>query len=115
MRAFAGQRGQSAVQNQTRINAFILGGGKSRRLKSDKAFLQHRGRFFIDIVTECAASIFSNVYLVGKNYEHPQLQGSYPDDVDNAGPLGGILTALRRTDTGLNFFVALSIWPAINL
>jgi molybdopterin-guanine dinucleotide biosynthesis protein A len=95
------------------IHAFILGGGKSLRANRDKAFLRYRGRYFIDIVIECAASLFGGVTLVGRRYEHEKLDGFVADDVEGAGPLGGILTALRRTDRDLNFFTAID-YPFID-
>jgi molybdopterin-guanine dinucleotide biosynthesis protein A len=95
------------------IHAFILGGGKSLRANRDKALLRSRGRYFIDIVIECAASLFGAVTLVGRQYEHAKLDGQYPDDVEGVGPLGGILTALRKTDRNLNFFTAID-YPFID-
>lgn len=95
------------------IQAFILGGGKSLRLNRDKAFLRHRGRYFIDIVIESCASRFRSVHLVGKRYEHPQLSGCMDDEIRGVGPLGGILTALHATDTELNFFVGVD-YPLID-
>ena len=95
------------------IHAFILGGGKSQRANRDKAFLLYQGRYFIDIVIECASSLFGGVTLVGRRYDHHKLDAQYPDDVDGVGPLGGILTALRRTDRKLNFFTAID-YPFID-
>jgi len=95
------------------IHAFILGGGRSQRANRDKAFLRYQGRYFIDIVIECASSLFGGVTLVGRRYDHHKLDAQYPDDVDGVGPLGGILTALRRTDSRLNFFTAID-YPFID-
>ena len=95
------------------IQAFILGGGKSLRLKRDKAFLRFEGRYFIDLVIECCASLFSSVHLVGRHYEHPLLTGCMDDEIRGLGPLGGILSALHATDTELNFFVGVD-YPLID-
>jgi molybdopterin-guanine dinucleotide biosynthesis protein A len=95
------------------IHTFVLAGGRSSRLNMDKAFLRYDGRYFIDIVIECAASLFGAVTLVGKRYEHPALLGCLDDDVEGVGPLGGILTALRRTSSRLNFFVGID-YPFID-
>jgi molybdopterin-guanine dinucleotide biosynthesis protein A len=91
----------------------VLAGGRSVRANRDKAFLRYRGRYFIDIAIECAASLFGAVTLVGRQYEHPRLDGWVADDVDGVGPLGGILTALRRTGRSMNFFTAID-YPFID-
>jgi molybdopterin-guanine dinucleotide biosynthesis protein A len=95
------------------IHAFILGGGRSLRTNGDKALFRYRGRRFIDIVIECVSSLFGAYTLVGRRYEHPGLGVLCPDDVQGVGPLGGILTALRRTQSELNFFVGID-YPLID-
>jgi molybdopterin-guanine dinucleotide biosynthesis protein A len=95
------------------IQAFILGGGKSLRMKRDKALLRFEGRYFIDIVIECSASLFGSVHLVGRQYEHPLLSGCMDDEIRGVGPLGGILGALHATDAELNFIVGVD-YPLID-
>ncbi len=104
---------EDAMKRYGSIHAFILGGGKSLRLNHDKAFLQYKGRYFIDIVIECCASLFGSVHLVGKHYRHPGLDGCMHDEIRGVGPLGGILTALNSTDHELNFFVGID-YPFID-
>jgi len=101
------------LKNYQSINAFILGGGKSQRFGKDKASVEYRGKKFIDIVIECTASLFNKVYLVGRKYEHPHLDGFFFDDYQGIGPIGGIYTALRRTDRCINFFVGID-YPFID-
>jgi len=108
-----GQGLKGSMKPYETIHAFILGGGRSLRVNRDKAFLQYHGRYFIDIVIECVSSLFRGVSLVGRRYEHPGLDAHYSDDVEGTGPLGGILTALRRTDRDLNFFVGVD-YPFID-
>jgi len=87
------------------MNAFILGGGKSTRMKADKTFLEFNGKRLIDITIACASGLFRKVYLVGREYAHPLLAGSFGDAVEGIGPLGGIYRALQITETEYNFFV----------
>jgi len=94
-------------------NAFILAGGKSRRFGEDKALLLNRGKRFIDIVIESAAVVCSAVYTVGREYGHPRLSGCYKDEISGIGPIGGIHTALKHTDTNMNFFVGID-YPFID-
>ncbi len=93
------------VEKHSTMNAFILAGGKSSRIRSDKAFLKYSGKYFIDIIIDCTSHLFDRVYLVGKDYKNPLLAGRYRDEVQGIGPLGGIYTALRRTDKQINFFI----------
>lgn len=95
------------------MNAYILAGGKSLRLKKDKALLRYKGRFFIDIAIECTAYLFNRVYLVGREYDHPLLIDCYPDDIEGIGPLGGIYTALKHTRSNSNFFTGID-YPFID-
>ena len=95
------------------MNAFILGGGASRRMKEDKALLEFNGRRLIDITIECTAGLFKKTYLVGRDYRHPLLEGCIRDAVDDIGPLGGILAALQKTDSAYNFFIGID-YPFIS-
>ncbi len=95
------------------VTAFILAGGTSKRLGQDKALLQYHGKRFIDIVIESAADVCSAVYIVGRVYSHPRLSGCYHDEITGIGPMGGIYTALKHTDTDMNFFVGID-YPFID-
>lgn len=101
------------MKKKESITAFILAGGKSKRFGSDKAALEYRGKKFIDITIESVAAVIPAVHLVGRTYEHPQLSGSLPDEINGIGPIGGMYTALKHTDTDLNFFVGID-YPFID-
>ncbi|MGQ9615492.1 MAG: molybdenum cofactor guanylyltransferase [Spirochaetota bacterium] len=90
-------------QKHSSINAFILAGGKSSRIDTDKAFLKYRGKYFIDIISEGISTLFEKIYLIGKDYHNRFLAGSYVDEIEGIGPLGGIYTALKKTDKQINF------------
>jgi len=90
-------------EKYSKINAFILAGGKSSRIDTDKAFLKYRGKYFIDIIIESISTLFERVYLIGKDYKNNLLAGSYSDEIEGVGPLGGIYTALKKTDKQINF------------
>lgn len=82
-------------------------------MKVDKAFLEFQGKRLIDITIRCTAGLFEKVYLVGREYTHPLLAGSFEDSVKGIGPLGGILSALQKTDMEYNFFVGVD-YPHIS-
>ena len=87
------------------ISCIILAGGVSSRLGEDKTLLRYKNRRLIDIVIECAAPLFSATYISGKVYTHPLVNGCFEDEITEAGPLGGIYTALRKSNSTLNFIV----------
>jgi len=76
--------------------AFILAGGRSRRMGADKALLEYRGRPLAAWVAEQAARAAGAAWLVGpaERYGHlgfPCLEERFP----GCGPLSGIDAALR--------------------
>ena len=100
------------LNNLNHMNAYILAGGKSERMNTDKAFLQYNGKYFIDLLIETTAQLFGTVQVVGRIYKHPLVNESILDDVQDIGPLGGIFTALNHTDVLFNFFIAID-YPLI--
>lgn len=80
------------------IPTYILCGGKSSRMGSDKGLVKLQGRMFIDHIINSLKSISNSIYLVSSNEEYSDfgyvlLQDNYL----NKGPLGGIQTALSHT------------------
>jgi len=88
------------------MNAYILAGGKSKRMKEDKAFLTYRGKPFLEVIIECTSELFDEVFVVGRTYHSPSIAGSIPDEVSGIGPIAGIFSALNHTDKHFNFFIA---------
>ena len=88
-------------------NVYILGGGRSSRMKKDKAFLEYEGKSLIDISIERAHSLFERVFLVGREYQSPLITRCIRDEVHGIGPIGGILTALKYSDRPHNFFIGM--------
>jgi molybdopterin-guanine dinucleotide biosynthesis protein A len=95
------------------MNAYILAGGKSKRMKADKAFLTHRGKPFLEVLIECTSELFDKVFVVGRTYDSPYIAGSLPDEVVGIGPLAGVFSALKHTDKHFNFFIAVD-YPLAN-
>jgi molybdopterin-guanine dinucleotide biosynthesis protein A len=88
-------------------NAYILAGGKSSRMGTDKGLLVIKGKAMIQYVIEQLLPIFSKVIIVSNNpeYEKFGLQ-VIPDLIKDIGPAGGIYTALDHSDVQLNFIVS---------
>jgi molybdopterin-guanine dinucleotide biosynthesis protein A len=77
------------------VEAFILVGGKSSRMGRDKALLELDGAPLIRRAADLLNPLVARITLVGQperyaNFKMPALLDRWPD----AGPLGGIATAL---------------------
>jgi molybdenum cofactor guanylyltransferase len=93
------------------VNAFIIAGGKSSRMKqglempsSDKAFLTLNGRFLIEHAIY-QARVADDVYIVGPRDKFSAYGRVVADVFPDAGPLGGIHAALKRSRTDLNLIL----------
>jgi len=79
----------------TKINAYILTGGQSRRLNVDKSLVQLNGQTLTEIIHQKLSPIFSNTYIVGKENNFPNY--NFIKDVKPVQcPLNGIVTALEH-------------------
>ena len=78
----------------------ILAGGRSRRMGRDKADLQVGGQSLL-VRTACVLSeVVDEILVVGRDSFSSALPHSVravPDEVPGIGPLGGLLSGLRRT------------------
>lgn len=88
------------------VTAFVLAGGKSSRMGSDKAFLDFEGRTLLDRAFELALSIAPRVSIVGSAKRFSRLGPVVEDIFRDCGPLGGIHAALRSSQTELNLMLA---------
>ena len=88
-------------------NAYILAGGKSSRMGTDKGLLLIEGKAMVQYVIEQLQPIFSKVVIVSNNPEYEKFGLEViPDLIKDIGPAGGIYTALKHSDAQLNFIVS---------
>jgi molybdopterin-guanine dinucleotide biosynthesis protein A len=86
---------------------FVLAGGRSSRMGSDKALLPFNGRTLVEHVMAQAHSVTGNIILVGdksryNNFGYPVIE----DFFVGYGPLAGIHAALDRTICEWNLILA---------
>jgi len=93
----------------TDLTAFILAGGKSSRMGTDKAFLQLNGRTLLARALDLARSVTSEVRIVGDRAKFAAFAPTVEDIFPNCGPLGGIHAALRSSSTDLNLILAVDV------
>jgi molybdenum cofactor guanylyltransferase len=88
------------------ITAFILAGGKSTRMGTDKAFVILDGRTLLARILEVARSVTPDVRIVGSATKFLPFAHVVEDIFANCGPLAGIHAALRSSKTELNVILA---------
>jgi len=79
------------------FSGFVLAGGRSRRMGSNKALLPLAGRRLVDRAIDLLEPHVDETFVVGPPESFPALHVPVrPDEIRQAGPLGGILTGLRH-------------------
>ena len=88
------------------IAAFILAGGASRRMGTDKSQLMLDGKSFIEHVAAALTRISNEISVVGKPPTDSTKRRYIPDVYPNWGALGGVHTALASSDAAWSLIVA---------
>lgn len=91
------------------ITAFILAGGRSTRMGTDKAFALLDGRTLLDRALDLARSLTSDVRIVGDRAKFVSFGPVVEDFFPGCGPLGGIHAALRSSQSDLNVILAVDL------
>lgn len=93
------------------ISAYILAGGKSTRMGSNKGLLPLNGVSFAELIVKAlkAASI-ENITIVSETEVYDALNCNRIEDIyPNKGPVGGIFTALYHSKTKQNILLSVDI------
>ena len=88
------------------VTAFILAGGRSTRMGTDKAFVNYEGRTLLARALDLARSVTPNVRIVGSQEKFASFAPVVEDVFRDCGPLGGIHAALQTSETELNLMLA---------
>jgi molybdenum cofactor guanylyltransferase len=89
------------------ITAFILAGGQSRRMGTDKAFLSYRNEPLIHYPIRSCQSLTSDVRIIGEPARYAGFGlPVIPDSGESSGPLSGIHTALQHSPTRYSLVTA---------
>ena len=83
------------------VNGFILAGGKSTRMRRDKALLDWHGRPLLVHMIDLLQAATDDVQVVGRD--------RLPDRLPGRGPLSGIATALALTSSDANLILAVAL------
>lgn len=89
------------------ISAYILAGGKSSRMGTDKGLISFKGKAMVEHVIKALQPVIKNIIIIANNKEYKKFGlPVIEDDVKEKGPAGGIYTALKHSNTQLNFIVS---------
>lgn len=89
---------------------FILCGGKSSRMQSEKGLVLFQGKPFIEHIIEAALPISSEIKLVTNTADYDYLPYQKIKDIElDKGPIGGIYSALVHSNSAINLILSCDI------
>jgi molybdenum cofactor guanylyltransferase len=83
---------------QPLLNGLVLAGGKSKRMGTDKGILQWHGKEQRYYMADLLQNVCNEVFISCRVEQQPEIDNEYhtlADAFTEAGPLGGILSALK--------------------
>jgi molybdopterin-guanine dinucleotide biosynthesis protein A len=98
----------------TDVSVFVLAGGKSTRMGTDKAFVPLDGRTLLARALDLARQVTSDVHIVGDRKKFAPFAPVVEDEFPGCGPLAGIHAALRASKSELNVMLAVDT-PFVSL
>ncbi|GAA3777638.1 molybdenum cofactor guanylyltransferase [Flavobacterium ginsengiterrae] len=92
------------------LTVFILCGGKSTRMQSEKGLVLFQEKPFIEHIIKAILPITDQIKLITGSKEYDYLEyEKIPDIILDKGPLGGIYTALSNSGTEFNLILSCDI------
>ncbi len=92
------------------IAVYILCGGKSSRMRTEKGLVEFQGKTFLQWILDAVFPLSKNVTLVTKNEEYSRFGLPMISDlVEDKGPVGGIYTALSDSKSQFNLILSCDI------
>jgi molybdopterin-guanine dinucleotide biosynthesis protein A len=93
----------------TNLTAFILAGGRSTRMGTDKAFVTLEGESLLARMLRLCRTLSNDVLIVGDRRKFGPFASVVEDIFPGCGPLGGIHAALQASQTELNLVLAVDV------
>ncbi len=95
--------------HKTEVTGIILAGGKSSRMGRDKGLCRFRGKTLVSYAIETLKPLCGRLILSANNRVEDYAAFGLevlPDEVKGIGPMGGILSCLRQSDTQHNLVLS---------
>lgn len=89
------------------VNGYIMVGGRSSRMGTDKGLLKVKGKYLVEYVIRHLEPCVAKLFLVGNDPAYDAIGPErIPDLVQGIGPAGGIITALSHSAVSQNFILS---------
>jgi molybdopterin-guanine dinucleotide biosynthesis protein A len=89
------------------ITGIILAGGQNTRMGTDKALIQFNGKTLLENAIEICRPVCQTIIISSNNSDHENFGYQIiPDEIKNCGPLGGIYSCLKKSDTDWNVVIS---------
>lgn len=99
---------------ESEIEVFILAGGKSRRMGSDKGLVNFKGEPMISHIIRALEKLNMPSSIISSNKEYLKFgKPVYQDLIPDKGPLGGLYTALEFSKSPIIILLACDM-PSID-
>ena len=98
------------MNSNLKISCYILCGGKSSRMKTEKGLVKYLNKPFMQWIIEAVEPVTNKIFLVTDNKEYKVFNYPLVSDVyKNKGPVGGIYSALNHTKTDYNLILSCDV------
>jgi len=102
------------MANRINISGFILAGGKSRRMGTDKALLLFDGKPLLLHMISLVEPFCDNTAISGQNSDYSTFGlEMVPDLYSDCGPIAGVFSALTYSVSDWNLLVSVDV-PFVN-
>lgn len=81
------------------LNGLVLAGGQSKRMGADKGTMQWHGKEQRYYMADLLKNVCEEVYISCREEQQKEIDNTYntlPDTFEGAGPLAGILSAMKK-------------------
>ena len=95
--------------NRAEITGIILAGGRGRRLGEEKGLCTFNKKPLVEYAIEVLKPVCGNILISANNNLDQYKKYGFPvvtDEIKDAGPLGGIMTCLKRSVTRHNLVLS---------
>ena len=102
------------MEDERNISGFVLAGGKSSRMGTDKALLMFQGEPLLQRMKNLIEPICDQVFISSGNPEYSNFDAPLiPDIFSGCGPIAGLYSSLEYSSTDWNLFVSVDV-PFVN-
>lgn len=96
-------------------NCIILAGGKSSRLKTDKALIHFEGKTLLQKLVDIISPLTKEIIIISNDDQH-NIEGTrtIKENQEKIGPLGGLKVGLQNSNTDWNLVLSVDM-PLLDL